>query len=155
VPPLWRFRLVPRIRAIELAGIDTARPTTEVVAACAEADLILIGPSNPLISVNPILKIAGTFMPRDRTIAVTPIVGGVALKGPSIEMLVAMGLEPTPIEIARMYRDVAAGFVLDRRDEGLRGAIESLGYRVLVCDTVMRDGGESLAAGILAEFAGA
>jgi LPPG:FO 2-phospho-L-lactate transferase len=147
-----RQRLVPRIRAIEFDGIETAPPTREVDAALAEADLVVIGPSNPLISVAPILRILGSRIPRDRTVAVTPIVGGVALKGPTVEMMRAMGQEPTPIEVARMYRDVAAGFVLDRRDQTHQKAIGSMGYRVIVCDTVMHDGGASLAASILESF---
>ena len=150
-----RERLSPRIRAIEFAGIETARPSRQVEAAVAEADIIVIGPSNPLISVAPILRILGSRIPRDRTIAVTPIIGGVALKGPTVEMMQAMGVEPTPLEVARIYRDAAAGFVLDSRDSSLQGAIASLGYRVTVCDTVMRDGGAGLATSIIAAFGGA
>jgi LPPG:FO 2-phospho-L-lactate transferase len=149
-----RERLAPRIRAIELAGVETARPTSQVESALKEADVVVIGPSNPLISVAPILKILGSRLPRQRTVAVTPIVGGVSLKGPTVEMMQAVGLEPTPLEVARMYRDVAACFVLDGRDLGLRDGIASMGYRVIVCDTVMRDGGGSLAASILAAFGG-
>lgn len=150
-----RERLAPALQRIEFAGVDSARPTREVLAALDEADLIVIGPSNPLISIAPILKVIGSHLPRDRTTAVTPIVGGMALKGPTVEMLRAMGTEPTPLEVARTYRDLAAGFVLDSRDSGLRSAIEDLGYRTLVCDTVMRDGGAALAAAILGAFGGA
>jgi len=64
-------------------------------------------------------------------------------------MMRALGREPSPVEVARMYREVAAAFVLDERDGGLAPAIEGLGYRVLVCDTVMRDGGRTLARGAL------
>jgi LPPG:FO 2-phospho-L-lactate transferase len=148
-----RERLAPRIRAIEFEGIEAAQPTHEVVDALAEADLVVVGPSNPLISVAPILRILGPRIPRDRTIAVTPIVGGVALKGPTVEMMRAMGQDPTPLEVARMYRDVAAGFVLDSRDQTQQEAIGSMGYRVVVCDTVMQDGGGSLAASIVEAFA--
>lgn len=147
-----RERLAPRIRAIQFAGIETARPTPEVKAALAEADVVVIGPSNPLISVAPILEVLGSRIPRDRTVAITPIVGGIALKGPTVEMMRAMGLEPTPMEVARLYRHVAMTFVLDARDQSLQSPIESQGYRVVVCDTVMRDGGAGLAATILAEL---
>ena len=150
-----RERLAPRIRAIDFAGIEKAQPTREVVAALAQADLVVIGPSNPLISIAPILRIARSGIPRDRTVAVTPIVGGLALKGPTVEMMRAMGQEPTPLEVARMYRDVAAGFILDSRDQTHREAIGSIGYRVIVCDTVMRDGGASLGAALLDAFGGA
>lgn len=150
-----RERLAPELRSIQFAGIERARPTREVLSAVAEADLIVIGPSNPLISIDPILKVVGPHLPRERTVAITPIVGGLSLKGPTVEMLRALGFEPSPVEVARRYRGVAHAFVLDRRDGHLAAAIEQVGYRVFVCDTVMNDGGAGLAASILAAFGGA
>ncbi|HYR50382.1 MAG TPA: 2-phospho-L-lactate transferase [Candidatus Eisenbacteria bacterium] len=147
-----RERLRPALRAIRFEGIESAQPTSEVVSALAEADLVIIGPSNPLISVEPILRIIGERMPRKRTVAITPIVAGAALKGPTVEMMRAVGPEPNPVEVARMYRDVAAGFVLDDRDHGLARAVENMGLRTLVVDTVMSDGGAALAARILEAF---
>jgi LPPG:FO 2-phospho-L-lactate transferase len=82
-------------------------------------------------------------------VAVTPIVAGASLKGPTVEMMRAMGLDPNPVEVARMYRDVASGYVLDERDANLAGQIEELGYRTILCDTVMRDGGRTLAKSVL------
>jgi LPPG:FO 2-phospho-L-lactate transferase len=119
------------------------------MSALVEADVVVIGPSNPLISIDPIVRVIGAHLPRQRTVAVTPIVGGVALKGPTVEMMRALRVEPTPVEVARMYRDVASGFVLDERDRGLEGQIEGLGYRTILCDTVMRDGGRTLAKAVL------
>jgi len=81
------------------------------VSALREADLVIIGPSNPLISVDPILKVIRDHIPRDRTVAITPIVAGSALKGPTVEMMRAVGQEASPVEVARMYRNVSAGFV--------------------------------------------
>jgi LPPG:FO 2-phospho-L-lactate transferase len=150
-----RERLAPALRSIRFAGIDDATPTREVLSALAKADMIVIGPSNPLISIDPILKLIGPHLGRERTIAITPIVGGMALKGPTIEMLSALGFEPSPLEVARRYQGVAGAFVLDVRDGHLVTAIEQLGYRVLVCDTVMGDGGLVLAGAILAAFGGA
>jgi LPPG:FO 2-phospho-L-lactate transferase len=150
-----RERLVPALQSIHFAGIDHARPTPEVLSAIEQADLIVIGPSNPVISIDPILRVLGPHMPRERTVAITPIVGGAALKGPTIEMLRALDFEPSPIEVARRYRGVARAFVLDSRDAQLAPAIEQIGYRVLVCDTVMNDGGAGLAASILGAFGGA
>lgn len=147
-----RERLGPPLRAIDLEGIDSARPTDEVISALDEAELVIIGPSNPLISIAPILRIAGPHMRRERTVAITPIVGGAALKGPTVEMMRALGPEPNPIEVARMYRDVAAGFVVDRRDAASAAEIEAMGIRALVLDTVMSDGGGTLAAGIMEAF---
>jgi LPPG:FO 2-phospho-L-lactate transferase len=147
-----RERLRPALRAIRFEGIESAQPTSEVVSALTEADLVIIGPSNPLISVEPMLRIIGERMPRKRTVAITPIVAGAALKGPTVEMMRAVGREPNPVEVARMYRDVAAGFVLDDRDHGLAPDLEQMDLRTLVVDTVMSDGGAALAARILEAF---
>jgi LPPG:FO 2-phospho-L-lactate transferase len=150
-----RERLRPTLRGIELEGIESARPTPEVLAALGEADLVVIGPSNPLISIDPILKVIGKALPRDRTVAITPIVGGVALKGPTAEMMRAMGEEASPVAVAKRYAGVASAFVIDSRDAALASSVEGLGYRVIVCDTVMKGGGGGLASEILAAFEGA
>jgi LPPG:FO 2-phospho-L-lactate transferase len=147
-----RERLAPALRLVEFEGIDSARPTPEVLGALADADLVVIGPSNPLISIAPILKVVGPNLPRDRTVAITPIVGGAALKGPTVEMLRAMGSDASPVAVARMYAGVASAFVIDSSDAWLSSDIEGQGYRVILLDTVMRDGGRGLAAGILAAF---
>lgn len=147
-----RARLGPALRAIEFAGIDSAGPTSAVLTALAEADIVIIGPSNPLISIAPILRVIGSHLPRERTVAITPIVGGRSLKGPTVEMMRAIGPEPTPVAVGAMYRDVAAGFVLDVRDRELAPRLEELGYRTLTSDTVMSDGGGNLAAKVLEAF---
>jgi LPPG:FO 2-phospho-L-lactate transferase len=85
----------------------------------------------------------------ERTAAVTPIVAGVALKGPTVEMMRVLGPAPEPVEVARMYRSVASTFVLDERDRDGAAAIDALGYRTVVLDTVMRDGGARLARELL------
>lgn len=147
-----RERLGPALLAIQFAGIDSARPTSEVVSALDEAELVIIGPSNPLISIAPILKVIGPHIPRERAVAITPIVRGASLKGPTVEMMQAVGPPPTPIEVARMYRDFAASFVLDTRDHDLAADIENVGLRTLVFDTVMADGGGALARRLLEAF---
>ena len=144
-----RERLRPPLRGITFATPVPPHASGEVRAALQEADLVVIGPSNPLISIEPILNLVREFIPRPKTVAVTPIVAGGALKGPTVEMMRAMGLQADPIEVARRYVDVARTFVLDERDRDLAGPIEGLGYRVVVVDTVMRDGGQRLARTIL------
>ena len=144
-----RERLGPRLRGIKFATPEPVRATAEVLDALAQADLVIIGPSNPLLSVDPILELTREAIPRQRTVAVTPIVRGAALKGPTVEMMRAMGLDPTPVGVARYYRGVASTFVLDERDAELRTAIHALGYRTLVSNTVMRDGGRDLAEFLL------
>jgi LPPG:FO 2-phospho-L-lactate transferase len=145
-----RERLEPKLRGISFAGIDSAHPTSEVLDALTEADLVVIGPSNPLISIAPILALIGKHLSRQKTIAVSPLVGGMALKGPTVEMMQALGPAPNPVEVARMYREMAASFVLDEQDRDLAPAITELGYKTIVCDTVMRDGGRTLARAVLA-----
>ena len=144
-----RERLQPRLRGIQFATPETVLATRNVKEALAEADVVIIGPSNPLISIDPILQLIRDAIPRQRTVAVTPIVRGAALKGPTVEMMRAMGLDPSPVEVARRYCDVASTFVLDERDTELRPAVDALGYHTLVANTVMRDGGRSLAEFLL------
>ena len=146
-----RERLRPALRGIELAGVESARPSPEALAAVREAELVVVGPSNPLISIAPILAVLGSALERERTVAVSPIVGGRALKGPTVEMMLAMRGEATPVRVAEEYRRTAGRYVLDNLDLAHRPAIEALGYRVLVTDTVMDgdEGSRRLAATIL------
>jgi LPPG:FO 2-phospho-L-lactate transferase len=144
-----RERLAPALESIDIVGGESAEPSPESTAALVDADVVIVGPSNPLISIGPILKVVGRQLHRERTVAVTPIVGGTALKGPTAEMLRALGFEATPQEVARSYAHVAGTFVLDSRDAGAAGDIEAMGYRVIVCDTVMADGGAGLAKSIV------
>ena len=149
-----REHLEPALRSIDFDGLEAAGLPTAAAAALEQADLIVIGPSNPLISIDPILAVIGHALRREVTVAVSPIVGGRALKGPTVEMMRAMDLDPSPVEVARRYRDRCSGFVLDSDDRSLAAEIEGLGYAVLVCDTVMSaDGGARLAREILAWFA--
>ena len=144
-----RERLEPALRAIDFDGLEAARLSPAASAALHEAELVVIGPSNPLISIDPVLAVIGDRMRREVTVAVSPIIGGRALKGPTVEMMRALDLDPSPVEVARRYRDHCSGFVIDARDSQLREQIEKMDYRVLECDTVMGDGGARLARQIL------
>lgn len=125
------------VSAVEIVGADEARPAPGVAEALQEADKIFIGPSNPAISIEPILAVIGKLIDPARTTAVTPIVAGAALKGPTVEILKGLGREATPTGIARGYRPYATHFVLDHRDAAEATSIHALGYRVVVLDTVM------------------
>jgi LPPG:FO 2-phospho-L-lactate transferase len=146
-----REKLLPKLERIEFSGIDQARPAPEAWAAVAEADLVVIGPSNPLISIAPITALLAPALRRGRTLAVSPIVGGQALKGPTVEMMLATRGEATPERVAEEYREFAGGYVLDSLDGERAKAVEAMGYRALVTDTVMTDAGGArrLAADIL------
>ena len=149
-----REQLGPRLRGIGFQGVERARPSPEVEAAMREADMIVVGPSNPLISIAPIAAVLEHLRRPERTVAVSPLIGGRALKGPTVEMLQALRGAATPAIVAGEYRDLAAWFVLDEQDAGERAQVEATGARVLLADTVMRDaeGAERLARELLARL---
>ncbi|HEX6350684.1 MAG TPA: 2-phospho-L-lactate transferase [Candidatus Dormibacteraeota bacterium] len=134
-----RERASPRVEAVEYAGLEQARPAPEATLAVGAADLVVIGPSNPVVSVWPVLRVLGAAVERERCVAVSPVVAGAALKGPTVEMMRSLGRDPSAVGVAREYAEVASGFVLDRADAADRAAIEALGFRVLVTDTLMPD----------------
>jgi LPPG:FO 2-phospho-L-lactate transferase len=134
-----RERSRPPVRGVRFAGVETARPAPEALTAVVDADALIIGPSNPLISVDPILAVLGDSLDRERVTVISPVVGGRSLKGPTIDMLRQVGEEPTALGVARRYAGIAATIVIDRVDADLREPIHALGMRVLVDDTVMTD----------------
>jgi LPPG:FO 2-phospho-L-lactate transferase len=146
-----RERSQPSVRGVRFAGVETARPAPEALTAVVDADAVIIGPSNPLISVDPILAVLGDALDRERVTVISPLVGGRSLKGPTVEMLRQVGEEATALGVARRYAGIAAKIVIDRVDAGLREPIHALGMRVLVDDTVMADAaGERRLASALA-----
>ena len=127
----------------ELRFEPDAEPTAAVRAAIAEADVIVIAPSNPFVSIGPILSLAGL---RDDihgsgavVVAVSPIVGGAAIKGPAAAMLAAFGHDVSALGVARLYANIADAFVLDVEDAALAPAVEALGLATTVVPTIMRD----------------
>lgn len=139
------------VSKVEFDGLESARLTPAAAAALRSADLVVIGPSNPAISIEPILALAAIEMDRERTTVVTPIVAGRALKGPTVEMLRGLGRAATPVGVAAGYRRHASTFILDHRDAASTPEIRELGYRVVVLDTVMggREGRRRLAREII------
>jgi LPPG:FO 2-phospho-L-lactate transferase len=131
----------PAIRHIRFQGVERARPSTEARAALDKADLIVLCPSNPFVSIDPILSLSGVReqLRANRTVAVSPIIGGQAVKGPAAKMFRELGQEPTALAVARHYADFLDGFVIDRVDADQRADIERLNTRVLVTDILMRD----------------
>jgi LPPG:FO 2-phospho-L-lactate transferase len=153
-----RLHQAPEVRDVRFTGIDEARSTPEIDAALEAAEAILIAPSNPFVSVRPILSVAGieagVQTARSRgapVVAVSGIVGGVALKGPADRMLVSLGHEASALGVARQYTGIADVFVLDRLDAALEPEIRRLGLRTVVTDTIMSDdaGRARLAAEVL------
>jgi LPPG:FO 2-phospho-L-lactate transferase len=152
-------RQAPDVLELRFSGVGQAAPTPEVLAAFDDAEAIVIAPSNPLVSVAPILDVPGMrgalAASRARGVpvaAISPIVGGKALKGPADRMLVALGHESSALGVARLYADLVDTFVLDAEDAEAAPAIEALGLRPVVTDTIMRDDASRarLAANVLA-----
>jgi len=136
-------RAEPTVQAISFDGIERARPAPGVLEALESARSIVICPSNPLISIGPILAVPGVreAMRRRRTrvVAVCPIVGGKSLKGPSDQMLAQLGHDVSALGVARMYQDICGTMVIDPIDSAQSPAIESLGMEVVIHPTVMRN----------------
>ena len=136
----------PAVRDLRFDGIEAAQATPEVAAAMEAAETIVIAPSNPFVSVRPILAVdgieAGLQTARARgvpVVAVSGIVGGAALKGPADRMLVSLGHEASALGVARQYTGIADVFVIDTVDASLTGQIEALGMQSRVTDTIMSD----------------
>ena len=127
----------------ELRFEPEAAPTNAVRAAIANADIIVIAPSNPFVSIGPILSLTGLrddiHGARATVVAVSPIVGGAAIKGPAAAMLEAFGHDVSALGVARLYANIADAFVLDTEDSALAPAIAELGLRPSVVPTIMRD----------------
>ncbi len=136
-----RRRCEPRVRAIRFDNFESASPAPGVLDAILEADAVVICPSNPFISIGPILAVPGIrkalCKTRAMVIAITPIVGGKALKGPAADMLRDLGHEVSARGVARMYSDLVDVFILDVTDAGSASDIQALGMRVLSTNTVM------------------
>lgn len=131
-----------RVLNVRLEGASEATPARGVLEAIAGAAGIIVCPSNPFISIGPILAVRGVRealrSKRDRVVAITPIVGGRALKGPAAHMMKSMHLRPAAVEIARLYADFASIFVLDEVDRNQAAQVEKLGMRPVVTNTIMR-----------------
>lgn len=138
-----RRRFQPRVRAIHFDGIETAHATPQVLGALDHADAILFCPSNPFVSIEPILSLPSIRekiqMSKATRVAVSPIVGGEAVKGPAAKMFRELGFAASAFEVARRYRGMIDRFVLDRVDEAQARAISQLGLRVWVTKTVMQN----------------
>jgi LPPG:FO 2-phospho-L-lactate transferase len=132
----------PVVRAIRFDGLDAARPTPAVMAALTGADAIILCPSNPYVSIGPIVALPGVrdaLQSARRVLAVSPIVGGQALKGPAAKMMAELGQSVSAASVAQGYADILDGFVLDQADEAEADAVTYLGIRPFVADTIMRE----------------
>ena len=129
------------VAAVRFAGAETARPAPGVLEALRNADTVVIAPSNPLISIGPILAVSGIrdelIAWRNRVVAISPIVAGAALKGPADRLMADLGFESSVVGVARIYAEIASALVVDVADGGLVDAVEETGMRCVVAETVM------------------
>jgi LPPG:FO 2-phospho-L-lactate transferase len=139
-------RQEPEVKQVRFAGISDASPAPGVLSAIEGAERVIICPSNPIVSIGPILGLAGVrdaLREHPHVTAVSPIVQGAALKGPADKMLAAAGIEVSAAGVAGMYKDLVDRFVLDVRDEHEAEKVRVLGIEPLVRDTVMVDNDKS------------
>ncbi|MEA3438994.1 MAG: 2-phospho-L-lactate transferase [Chloroflexota bacterium] len=131
----------PRVKGFRFNGVEHANPAPGVIESLHQADLVVICPSNPWVSVDPILSIPGIrqMVAERRTLAVSPIVGGKALKGPAAKMYSELGIDPSVISVSQHYNGLLDGLVMDTLDVGQAGFVEGSGILPYVTDTVMKN----------------
>ena len=129
------------VESVRFDGAQESLPGPGVLDALADADVVVIAPSNPIVSIGPLLAVPGIAEAlrsrRADTVAVSPIVAGVALKGPADRLMRELGHEASVVGVARIYRDLAATLVVDAADAGLADAVEAEGMACVVTDTIM------------------
>ncbi|HQR34068.1 MAG TPA: 2-phospho-L-lactate transferase [Blastocatellia bacterium] len=145
---LVKHRAQPTVNSIRFENIESAKPAPGVAEAILESEAIIICPSNPLISIGPILAVPGTREMLKQTQAkvavISPVVAGESLKGPTDQMLRNLGMDVSALQIAKLYEDITDIFILDKQDEALKPEIEQLGLKVVVTDTVMSNAAKKL-----------
>ncbi len=138
-----KLRCEPVVTSIRFAGAEEAAPSAEVITALRNADVIVFCPSNPLVSIGPILSIPSLrriiTASRAAKIGVSPIIKGEALKGPAAKMMNELGMDVSAAGVANQLKDVLTGFVIDHLDEAQQDKITDMGLRTLVTATIMNN----------------
>ncbi len=131
----------PAVSAVRFEGADSATPAPGVIEAIGNATMVIVAPSNPIVSIDPVLAVPGVrdavTARRDTVVAVSPIVAGKALKGPAADLLRTMGHEVSVVGVARLYAPFAGTLVIDTADADLAPAVADAGMRCVVAPTVM------------------
>lgn len=147
------------VRSVRFAGVDQATPSPAALDVITTATTLVIAPSNPIVSIGPVLAVPGIAEAvgarRAHNVAVSPIIGGKALKGPADRMLRELGEESTVVGVARRYRDLAATLVVDEVDAHLVDEIEAVGMRAIAMPTIMSEPGVAAALARACHEAGA
>ncbi|MFN8016822.1 MAG: 2-phospho-L-lactate transferase [Acidimicrobiales bacterium] len=130
------------VSAVRFDGAEAARPGPGVLAAIEDADVLVIAPSNPIVSIDPVLAVPGVRAAvearRDRNVAVSPIVAGAALKGPADRLLTELGHDATVAGVAKLYAPLAANLVIDHADADLADEVAAHGIAPVVAESIMR-----------------
>lgn len=129
--------------AVSFTGADAARPGPGVLEAIAEAETVIVCPSNPVISIGPILAVPGVrealIARRDRVVGISPIIAGAPVRGPADRLMDPLGIEVSCVGVARAYADFCSTLVIDSRDAPRAADVEAAGVRAVVADTLMTD----------------
>jgi LPPG:FO 2-phospho-L-lactate transferase len=129
------------VSAVRFAGVESAGPAPGVIDAIAKCDVLIIAPSNPIVSIGPLLAIPNVrdavVARRSHCVAVSPIIAGAAIKGPADRMLAELGHDSSVVGVARLYKSLARTLVIDDADASRAAEVESAGMRAVVCDTIM------------------
>jgi LPPG:FO 2-phospho-L-lactate transferase len=130
----------PRVQGFRFEGIEHAVPSPGFLSSIDDSDAVILCPSNPWVSIDPILALKGVRQALEGkvTVSVSPIIGGQAVRGPAAKMFAAMGIEPSARAVAEHYGDILSGILIDDVDAHLATDIESLGIRVEVTNTLMK-----------------
>jgi LPPG:FO 2-phospho-L-lactate transferase len=142
-------RTEDEVRAVRLDGIEMAAPAPGVLDAVLNADIVAIAPSNPIVSIGPLLGVRGVRDAlrdtRAKVVGVSPIIGGKTIKGPADRMMASLGMTPTATGVADAYCDFLDVLVIDEEDRELAPAVEATGVRAVVAQTIMRGPAEKRA----------
>jgi LPPG:FO 2-phospho-L-lactate transferase len=137
------------VTSVRFAGVENALAAKDVLESIGSASRVVIAPSNPIVSIGPVLAVAGVRAGlqrrRDDVVAISPIIAGAALKGPADRLMTELGHEATVVGVARLYREIAGTLVIDTADEALAGAVEAEGMRCIVAPTIMTGPAEAAA----------
>jgi LPPG:FO 2-phospho-L-lactate transferase len=134
-----KYNCSPKVTGFQFQNIENSQPAPGVIEAIKVAQAVVICPSNPWVSIDPILDVRGirASMNEKIVVAVSPIIAGKAVKGPAAKMYTELGYTPSALSVAKHYRELITGFVMDKLDESLRSEIENLDLHVLTTNTLM------------------
>ncbi len=138
-------RCKPAVQGFRLQGAEAAHPAPGVVEAIVDAELVIICPSNPWVSIGPILSIRGirSAIVPSKAVAISPIVAGKTIKGPAAKMYSELSIAPSALAVARHYHGIIEHFVMDKADSTLASAARNLGLHVMVANTIMKNAADA------------